>query len=107
MQEELAGERMITGMESVALASSQSEEIDSSVNTSRNVNVNLDYASLADNDVQVEIPAADITKGYRLINLECLSETLMTVHKCPTGGLTVIDDNNNNGLFALNVVKNH
>ena len=55
--------------------------------------------SFLDDQVQYFSPF-DISKGYRLIDLECLSEALLHVHKCPTGGLTVVDENKNNGSCA-------
>ena len=71
VQEKLASERKITEMESVALPSSQSEEMNSSVDilSSSTCKSRL-FASLADNNEQVEIPTADIAKGYCLIDME-------------------------------------
>ena len=40
-----------------------------------------------DNEENANISITDATKGYRLIDLQCLADALLTVHKCPAGKL--------------------
>jgi len=97
MKEEIADERMldVTDASTSASALCQSETRftpASDLPTTSKCEARL-QGSFLDNEIPSFSPS-DISKGYRLIDLECLSEALLHVRKCPTGGLTVIDEQN-------------